>query len=420
MDTGGQAAPGYYNPGPPQYWQGPPPPGAALPPGSQGNGAMPWSGQYRPPLPYSQVANNVEVGDLSDSQKLNFIIAKMGTFENMVTHIQDLHNKLIVACEKIDVMQTQLVVSDQRATKAEYRLIDLEARSRRNNLIFSGIPEQPDENNDMCEQTLVKFIKDEMQLGEAADNLVFQRVHRLGRIRRGVASNGEPHKPRLIIAGFRDYKARDEVLGNAKKLKGKPFSVNQDFPSEIRAARGRLWPIYSDARAQGRNAFIAYPARLIIDGAVFRDEFPDWRYWLGSDFGNTRPNQPDRPVHNAPQQAASGGITVNLLPHGMSGAQLNSHVIPRAPAPNPPYPRMVENALLAAMHFPPPNGTQPGAAPPPLVPTPRLMPPTPPSQPPTTTTTTASPSPAARPDDDQTTTKQAQQSQQSEAPDKNE
>ena len=57
-------------------------------------------------------------------------------------------------------------------------------------MIFSGLPEQPDENNDMCEQTLVKFIKDEMQLGKAADNLVFQRVHSLGRIRRGVRAMG--------------------------------------------------------------------------------------------------------------------------------------------------------------------------------------------------------------------------------------
>ena len=175
-----------------------------------------------------------------------------------------------------------------------------------------------------------------MQLGEAADNLVFQRVHRLGRLQRGYTSNGEPYKPRLIIAGFRDYRARDQVFEKVKNLKGKPFSVNQDFSSEIRAAHaGRLWPIYSDARAQGKNAFIAYPARLIVDGAVFRDEFPDWRYWLGSDIGNTRPNQPDRAAHNAPQQAASGGIIVNLQPHDMSGAQLNSHAIPSAHAPNP-------------------------------------------------------------------------------------
>ena len=229
MDSGGQAAPGYHNAGPPQYWQGPPPSGAALPPGSQCNGAMPWSNQYRPPLPYSQVANNVEVGDSSDSQKLNYIIANMGTFENMVKHIQDLHNKLIVACEKIDGLQTQLVFSDQRTTKAEYRLIDLEARSHRNSMIFSGLPEQPDENNDMCEQTLVTFIKDEMQLGEAADNLVFQGVHSLGRIRRGVRAMGS-HTNRgwpLPVPGTTKQETR--ALGMRKNLKVNPSVWNRFF-----------------------------------------------------------------------------------------------------------------------------------------------------------------------------------------------
>ena len=59
-----------------------------------------------------------------------------------------------------------------------------------------------------------------MKLGQVVDTFVFQRVHRLGMKRMGVAPNGDAWKPRSIIAGFRDFKAKEFVLRQSNKLKG--------------------------------------------------------------------------------------------------------------------------------------------------------------------------------------------------------
>ena len=50
---------------------------------------------------------------------------------------------------------------------------------------------------------------------ENADQIEFQRVHRVGK---RVSSNGNP---RQIIARFLKYPQRVEVMSNAGKLKGK-------------------------------------------------------------------------------------------------------------------------------------------------------------------------------------------------------
>ena len=50
---------------------------------------------------------------------------------------------------------------------------------------------------------------------ENADQIEFQRLHRVGK---RVSSNG---KPRQIIARFLKYPQREEVMSNARKLKGK-------------------------------------------------------------------------------------------------------------------------------------------------------------------------------------------------------
>lgn len=226
-------------------------------------------------LPYAQVAN-YEVSRMSDSEKLNFLCTKMCAVESLTTQMQNVTERLNQAQNIIDDMSVQMTLLEDKATKAENRLIDLEARSRRNNLIFTNIPEPVGETNMQCEDTLLDFIKNYMRLGDRADGMVFQRVHRLGKKRTGVAPNGDPWRPRPIIAGFRDFKAKENVLQESKVLKGTVHAIQQDFPAEIRTARGKLWSEFCEAKANNQRATIAYPAKLIVEGQVVRDEFPGW------------------------------------------------------------------------------------------------------------------------------------------------
>ena len=171
------------------------------------------------PLPYSQVANDPTMA-MDPNAKLNFTIAKLVKLEGMAVHVENISQKLNFACEKIETLEVKVAVADDRVTRTEYKLLDLEARSRRNNLVFNKIPDPIEETWDECENKLVDFLSREMKMGEGAKNIVFHRVHRLGKPRRGVGPNGRPYPPRPIIAGFRDFKDRDMVLKYAQNLKG--------------------------------------------------------------------------------------------------------------------------------------------------------------------------------------------------------
>ena len=67
-------------------------------------------------------------------------------------------------------------------------------------------------------------------------------------------------------------------MSRAFMLKDTPFSVDYDLPKEISVARKALW---SELKALKTNnprvkCQIIYPAKLVVDGKVVRDEFPDW------------------------------------------------------------------------------------------------------------------------------------------------
>lgn len=99
------------------------------------------------------------------------------------------------------------------------------------------------------------------------------RAHRLGP--RKVGSRN-PHRP--IIVNFRDFCDTDMVMNRAHMLKNSPFSVGYDLPKEINEARKRLWDELKSIKTTNPRARfqILYPAKLIVEGRLVRDEFPDW------------------------------------------------------------------------------------------------------------------------------------------------
>lgn len=104
-----------------------------------------------------------------------------------------------------------------------YKSIDIEARSRRNNLIFRGIEEEYDEN---CFEVLRRFISDRLDLD--ANKMFLVRAHRLGVRRRGIRPFEKQKRP--LIVAFRDYVDIVQILDNTRRLKDTPFSVDRDYP----------------------------------------------------------------------------------------------------------------------------------------------------------------------------------------------
>ena len=103
----------------------------------------------------------------------------------------------------------------------EDKLIDLEDRSRRNNLRVDGIKERPNETWEDCENELHTLFKESLGIEE---EVVIERAHRV-RTDKDKKSNAT----RTIVCRILNYKHKVKILRNAKKLKGKNIFTNEDF-----------------------------------------------------------------------------------------------------------------------------------------------------------------------------------------------
>lgn len=130
---------------------------------------------------------------------------------------------------------------EHRLKLLEYKSIDIESRSRRRNLIFRGITERSEESDDACFVLIRDFLRVYLKIDR---DLYIERAHRLGRPKIGVT--------RPIVVAFRDFQDTEDIMRNARSLKGTLFSINRDYPSEIVEARKALYPVYKDWRDQNR------------------------------------------------------------------------------------------------------------------------------------------------------------------------
>ena len=99
-----------------------------------------------------------------------------------------------------------------------YKSIDLEARSRRNNLIFWGFVEIPNEN---CFAIISGFLADRLNLNP--QNIYISRAHRLGPRKIGIRN---PRRP--IIVNFRDFCDTEMIMDRVHLLRNTPYSVGYD------------------------------------------------------------------------------------------------------------------------------------------------------------------------------------------------
>ena len=111
---------------------------------------------------------------------------------------------------RVQRVESVLSAHEQRIKLLEYRSIDIEARSRRRNLLFKRIREYGQVEN--CFDLVRDFIADNLNI---QDNMYLERAHRLGSLKQNQS------KPRPIIVAFRDYYDTEMILQAAPDLKKK-------------------------------------------------------------------------------------------------------------------------------------------------------------------------------------------------------
>jgi hypothetical protein len=171
--------------------------------------------------------------------------------------------------EELNMVREQNVILEGRLTRSEKlvedmreQLLQQQARSMRDNLVFFNIPEQHDENT---EAVLKKFLTDEMKVSASdMENIKFDRVHRTGQ--------KAPSWNRIIVAKFNPSHGKDLVLRHAKNLdKSKKFGVNEQLPRELEERKKRLLPKFKEAKTERKNPKWSVD-RLIIDNRVTKVE----------------------------------------------------------------------------------------------------------------------------------------------------
>ena len=145
--------------------------------------------------------------------------------------------------DKVERLEADQHTLNETNQKLNETVIDLQCRSMRDNLIFTGI-EEPDyriEQQEDTEQVLCEFLKYEMNI---EPNIPFHRVHRLGYNQR------YSYYPRPIVAKFEHFKDRELVrLAAPKTLRGKHYGVTEQFPKIVEHKRKLLYPEMKQAKA---------------------------------------------------------------------------------------------------------------------------------------------------------------------------
>lgn len=219
---------------------------------------------------------NVKVCEISKKlEKLESVELKVVKFETNLEKIEkdlssvqaSISDGLKVLHERAENMEFRFgelsdrmktLESDNKDLKSE--IVDVKARSMRDNLLFSNIPEKPNETPEITEAVLREFMNTDLKMDvEQIRAIKFDRVHRIaGR-----------NQPRVIVAKFKDFKERQDVKSRSKTLRGTNFYINEQFPPEINAQRKELKQVMKEKRNQGHKTNLVYN-KLYIDNVLYK------------------------------------------------------------------------------------------------------------------------------------------------------
>lgn len=160
----------------------------------------------------------------------------------------------------VNTLTTQVETMSNKNKTMKETILDLQSSSMHDNLIFTGIKEQPEDNP---KQAIKEFMQSSLKLPhDTVHNITFHRVHRIG-----AKSNS---RPRSIVAKFELFKQKELVKSRGRELKGTTYGMNDQFPREIQERRKKLLPILREYREKGRRVALTVD-RLYIDGQLYRD-----------------------------------------------------------------------------------------------------------------------------------------------------
>lgn len=181
-----------------------------------------------------------------------------------ISNLETLLNTMNKSTCKIDNFDTSLNVLKTSVADQSEKIVDIEDRSRRSNLIVFGLIEKPDETEDVLRKEVVDelFCK---KLNVSCNSI--GRIHRLGR----QAGN------RPVIMYLQDFTEKQEILKNAKKLKGTKIFIQNDYSRCTLRRRKLLWDSGKIERANGKKPYLVHDKLRIDDETFMWDDSKNMR-----------------------------------------------------------------------------------------------------------------------------------------------
>lgn len=215
-------------------------------------------------------------------QKLHLYEAEQSVIKEKVRVIDQGMEELNTSVEELKSAQADFV-SKFKLAELEMKVDDLENRSRRNNLVIWGIPEESEGETGDCQEFIRDFFSNHMNL---QGDIEIERAHRSPAGKYAKAQAQRRGKPRPIHVKLLRYGDREKVLRSApKSLKNKPYNgqnvfIADDVSAKVREERKKLIAERNKMRGDGKFAMVPWtvPACLLVkshDGNLKRMSVED-------------------------------------------------------------------------------------------------------------------------------------------------
>lgn len=181
------------------------------------------------------------------------ILERMSDAERRIGALEDTHES-----HDKSIQTLTKVVNDMKN-----KLTNLEAHSRRNNVIFRGLDEGVLESSNPG-KVLEEILRYILDLGDTDPIPEVERHHRSLRPRPGPTDPPRPYIVRLLR--WSDRQRILECGRNKQSLswRGKPFYIHQDFPAVIHQKRAEYNEITRKLRGTKIRYGLLYPSKLIV------------------------------------------------------------------------------------------------------------------------------------------------------------
>ena len=161
--------------------------------------------------------------------------------------------------ETNNVLVSRLIRAEAKIERQRCEIVDLRARSMRDNIIIKTSGTEYKERRDEDTASVVQtFLAKEMKV-PYTEKIAIPRAHRMGKAMDG--------KNRMMIAKIAFDDDLKRIFANADALKNTNFQISKQIPQEVEERRQFGWAVRKKARSEGRFARFD-GGRLVFDSEI--------------------------------------------------------------------------------------------------------------------------------------------------------